>query len=416
MAAVPTDADRTRLEGRLEVLEQALGWYERAWALLRPRTRWRPRLAEARATLRMVGVARGNIDEALERVAHLARVEAWPASHPVLRLASRVEALRQRVEARVQERLVALRVRTSETSFVERVDQLDARLRTLRPAPPAWDEPVLLRGGMGQVASVAGIVLSALVPPYLVGLATALSLPAVAPLGVAALANVAVAGGRALRSGRYVLTTRRLTWTPFLGDGDELGLEALQTSTVTWDRRAAVLRIDGPRLVELRHVEHPDSLAAGLALLRHPPFRQGLGSAAGVVFEAWQVEARRHGAVLVCPTGVAFVPDGAAAYQAVTGAAGPWHPAQAALLLRAVQHLPEDRRHGALGALSAVEGAAWLRPEALVDRVTWQHRFFTLGIPGGAVTAALGERDSAEVAHLLRTLVPRTAWAQPVER
>ena len=97
-------AYRVRLEGRAELLEQALRRY-RALAKLLGALTWRSRLRSNAPLLHQVIALQPRVDEALAQVEKKARLEGWLQGSPTLRCAREVDALRHAVYRQMGKKL-----------------------------------------------------------------------------------------------------------------------------------------------------------------------------------------------------------------------------------------------------------------------------------------------------------------------
>jgi hypothetical protein len=217
---LPSSEDvRRQLEGGLEILEAAHAHYTALEEVLQA-PRWKLRLRSRLETLRETIRQEPALVEALERLHHRARSEAWAANEPALVLAQEVEELRARVGALTSRQLGP--PEEPQAALARRLGRLERSVIQSLPAPLAPGEKLVCSGGFSPSLLMPAVLL-------LLGFSVAHCGSAVGIRGGGMPGSGVWWGAWLLltalclwlqyrRSGRYWLTENRLIWLPTRGD------------------------------------------------------------------------------------------------------------------------------------------------------------------------------------------------------
>lgn len=176
---------------------------------------------------------------------------------------------RNRMEALARKRLAHF-TKQQGASLLEVLGRLETVLHEPLPQPPGHDEPVLLEGTQGwrQLLSWPGSWVFAL---FVITNRHGLERHGnPAPLLV-------VGGALALYfhlrcSGRFWLTSKRLLWQPRVGEPVQVSLESIAPGGITALPAWGTVRVEGDRVLTVRHAGRAGVLAALLDLHRRSPF------------------------------------------------------------------------------------------------------------------------------------------------
>ncbi len=270
---------RRQLEGRLELIEEALeryGWLEDA---LKDRD-WQRLLRSQLALVARAVEGEAACAEALERATRRAEVEGWPKDSPVLALVREARALRTRLEARVRERLASV-------ASVSGAPALEADLRRLAALVK---DPVSLELAPGEpfsqrMASTGTVVQYAVGFLYPLGMLALLYLVLAAVLlghallGIAAgvlvllgLANMGTVS-QWMRPGTVWFTPQRLVWVPSLGEPGAVRLDSIADGGIRLEK--GTVTVEGDRRLRISGLPHllAERLCLWLETYRHPELR-----------------------------------------------------------------------------------------------------------------------------------------------
>lgn len=235
-----------------EVGTRALACYTGLLRVLRS-PRWKRLMRANPDRLREVRELEADVRELLED----------GAPHGVLRLQ------RKRLEALASKRLASF-TRQQGASLLEVLGRLETLLNEPLPQPPGHGEPVLLEGTQGwrQVLSWPGSWVFAL---FVITNRHGLERHGnPAPLLI-------VGGALALYfhlrcSGRFWLTSKRVMWQPRVGEPVQVSLESIAPGGIRALPAWGTVRVEGDRVLTVRHAGRAGVLAALLDLHRRSPF------------------------------------------------------------------------------------------------------------------------------------------------
>ncbi|WP_375764709.1 hypothetical protein NR798_23585 [Archangium gephyra] len=222
---------RRQLEGGLEVLEAAHAHYSALEEALQA-PKWKLHLRPRLETLREARRQEPALVEALERLHHRARSEAWAGTEPALVLAHEVERLRARVGALASQQLGSPEER--EASLARRLEQLERSVVQSLPAPLAPGEKLLCSGRFSPSLFLPVVLL-------LLGISFT-HCAAVRMRGEGATPGAGIWWGAWVlltalcfwrqyrRSGSFWLTESRLIWLPTRGDPLQVPLHDIRRS------------------------------------------------------------------------------------------------------------------------------------------------------------------------------------------
>jgi hypothetical protein len=245
---------RRKLEGRLEVVEDAFRSMALLGKLLRKR-RWEHRLYPHLELLSQVIAQEPALGEALAGIRQRARLEHWPKTLPALRLAGEVEELKERLVQRARACLGD--ASTSRESLAELLRRLEERARTVVLPLSSPDEPVLLKDGFSPRVFLPAVLSMGLplAPVPFIGV-----LPSLGDFALAGIYGGAIGlwllfsswwlRRQSHRSGRLWVTREQLIWVPSQGDPRRVPLRSLVPggARVVSPHRAVVEVEGGPPL------------------------------------------------------------------------------------------------------------------------------------------------------------------------
>lgn len=287
---------RRKLEGRLEVVEDAFRSMALLVKLLRKR-RWEHRLYPHLELLSHVIAQEPELEGALASIRQRARLEHWPQTLPVLRLAGEVEALQERLVRRA--RVCLGDPGTSGASLAEILRRLEERARSVALPLPSPDEPVLLKEGFSPRVFLP-VVLSMglpLAPIPFIGVLPALGEFALAgiyggAIGLWLLSSSWWLRRQSHRSGRLWVTQEQLIWMPSRGEPRRMPLRSLVPggARVT-SPHSAVVEVEGGPPLELAFMGNVGKLVARLNFIT--TWTEASGSLPDAIQKLDETEARR---------------------------------------------------------------------------------------------------------------------------
>lgn len=224
---------------------------------------------------------------------------------------------RKRLEVLAHKRLGQLTAQGA-TTLDEVLGHLEAWVRAPVPQPPLEDEPVLLEDSQGwrQILSWPGT--------WLFGLVVLTNRHGLERHGNPApllIVGAVLALYYHLRCrGRFWLTTKRLLWVPRFGEPVQVSLDSISRDGVSALPAWGEVRVEGERILTVRHVKQAGRLSALLELHRRSPFLgvadgvQRVGDVAVLPAEREHAEgtSRRHaepGVAVLRPGYAAFLPS-----------------------------------------------------------------------------------------------------------
>ena len=273
------DSLRRQLEGRLEIIEQALAQHDSLVRCLAS-LNWRGRLRRRPELLRAIREQAPLLDEALASVARRARREEGNEDQPLRGVLQALQAQQARLEALARKRLAGLSG-LERLSFGEVLEHLEAVLRSDEPRLPDATETVLLDArddrhlkwflplcclGATALAWCAHTVMREHVLEFLSVFLAAFLVPV---FGQFLLAFMFTGF-----TGRFWLTPERLIWQPLFGQRVQVGLASIAPEGVTLHPDGNGVQVRGERSVTLRSAFLSRPLAALLAHYRQPPLRE----------------------------------------------------------------------------------------------------------------------------------------------
>jgi hypothetical protein len=346
----PTPEDvRRRLEGRAEVIETALPRYRKLEGALKGR-RWQQRLRKQPSLVAEVLEREAVLPEALERVRRRAESEGWPEDTPLLQAARELEPLRERLGARVRERLESLVPVSGAPALGEDLRRLGDAVRQTVSFLSEPGETFSLHSRSGtqwpryagfvttvQVVACLALLMGGALAPGLLGLAMVL-LPVVTALAL-----------WRLRPGDFWLTPRRLVWMPPGGEAVAVRLASIPEGGIRVAGPRGGLLVEGDRRVHVPRLGKKRAwrLRVLLELYRHV----GLEARAALV---------EHAVDAVC-------------FPALLRRGGRWHQGQCVLMKRMLFFFPGQGAGPAL--LRAATGLVLDTPVELswvMEGLRWQ--------------------------------------------
>lgn len=196
-SSLTLEESRIKLEGRLELLEQAAESYSLLERGLRRRQWWQI-VSERRVLLRQVVAGEPALQDALVALHRRAQQEHWHAEAPALRLVARMEGLRQQLIRRAQ---ACLRQPGAPgMGLVDCLLELERKVPEVRPL--AEDERVLIRRDTSERSWL--------------------------------LFRLTVSG-RYAQAGELLVTQERLIWQPRGAPPIQVLRRSLKPGGVTWD-------------------------------------------------------------------------------------------------------------------------------------------------------------------------------------
>lgn len=363
-----------------EVMARALSCYIKLLRALRS-PRWKRLLCANADRLREARELEGPVQELLAHGHHC------PLG--LLRLK------RNRLEALARKRLSHF-TRQEDASLGEVLGRLENLMSEPLPQPPGHDEPVLLEGSQGwrNFLSWPGswvFVLFVITNRY--------GLERYGKPVPLLIAGGALALYFHLRcTGRFWLTSKRLMWKPRFGEPVQVSLASIGPEGISALPAWGEVRVEGDRILTVRHAGHAGLLAALLDLHRRSPF---LGEVDGTprVREVSVLPASRlsdgarsgqrvePGVAVLRPGYAAFLPEDGYA-EVFRGLAGPDARSPEAdmtveLLVEQMRLLPEAEfdAHMRRAVLSS-GGELWLADEVRSGPVPAAGQVFRLGAHG----------------------------------